>query len=98
MTMWKTSTVSHGEKFSMLEGNGPVRIYFEVVSGSSTLSFETSSDGFTNDKVEHVAAAADGSVTSLNTDQTSLVLFGHTGRCLLSDPSATVVIKVSRHV
>lgn len=96
--VWKTETLEHNEKFSMLEGDGPVRIYFEVTSGASTLSFETSSDGFNNDIVAHASLVATGTVTSINTDSTSRVLFGHTGRIVLSDPTASVVIKVSRHV
>lgn len=93
---WTTESVSHNEEISIRQGDGPIRVYFRVISGSSTLDVETSSDGFVNDIVDIVTGLATGSVQAVNNTATKTLL-GHKIRPVLSDPSAEVEIKISRY-
>jgi len=93
---WTTVSVSHNEELNIRQGDGPIRIYFRVISGTSTLDVETSSDGFVNDVVDIVTGQTTGTVELVNNTATKTLL-GHKMRPVLSDPTATVEIKISRY-
>lgn len=93
---WTTQTVEHNEKINIRQGDAPIRIYFEVLSGAATLSLETSADNFGSDVEVVTAGVASGSRVSVNATP-SKTLLGNKVRCVLSDPSAEVKIQLSTY-